>query len=853
MAAGLLAITVVGTGCVNLNAEPEPVLHVEQPDASRQPIFDRSFGPVHQSFCGDDRAEEEICPDGYRSWTAAGGGRYFKVSELWRSVEVYDASTLALQREIPLGEPRGVTYYRAELFVVDRRDNAIEVFDPATGGLKRRLPLPTIQALGAFEPFGVDAAWNELWITLSGGHDEDGAVSGNAGGAILVLNAQTGGTKGAMWHLPRYNCTKDPLSIVSGTEFAACRDGDRADLAGVLQCEDQQTGFCDPGHLTGYELDWAERGLGGSWEWRDIATVPERNAVIAQCRVINRGALFQPTPTDEPPVSELLTSGGCADGGDQGGIDAVWGMNWLLTASSNGLREYGLNPAEPLVGSLRRSGWSNCGVWCDVVYQNRDARIDWSGPLTKQDWLRGTKCVDYVVTDADIYVASDSNARYFEPARGFQKIEMTVDGGWRQEKLTNPGQFCQDLTQVPSGTHTVRLKAWINNGSKTVTVTNDSANFDRDPPRPTVTAPDIATGTVQLSGGSSDDHSHARGWRPQLLRGSWQSICDQENTDPAATAPTYACAWNTTTVPDGSYAFRVEGTDYASDGGNPGYTAQGSMIVDNTQPTLAVSGELKEREDQQLIWDDESPQLHVDANDAASGVRSIEVLVDGLRKDFRERSCVGGSCGPLVFDYTLAPADYSEGNHPVQVTVTDHAGHTRSASWTVNIKRTPPDTVDEGATDITDEPGSPPDPAEASNPDVPQDDSDLDGSNSISAAQALQCPAADEFVVTSVIDFAPTLPADLGNGLLPSAPTLGFPTAELAVADFLNTSVMLPKIPPAIFAPAVQTPDYALFVARVAGNIEASIEVAKFPNGGWVGSYFSACSMFVDDYLGVTR
>ena len=842
----LLVLATGAGGCVNLNAEPEPVLSVDQPDSSQAPIFTAEFPGTYPELFSCDKYEEP-CRTDYANYNAVGGGRYFHSSELLGNVRVYDAQTRALEGYLGTYEASGITFYRGEVFVVDKWDSTIKVYDPATRAQKRVIKPPSVfpgtKPSRDIKPRGIDAAWNELWLSYGGDV---------GGGGIIVLDAQTGAAKAIFWHQPRYDCARDPLKL---NAFRVCRDDEPANVAGLSQCTGGLQGECDPDQIAAEVVDSALPDA----TWADIATVPERAGVIVGCRFINRGTLLQPTPTDELPVNELLGANDCANGGDQQGVDAVWGMNWLMTARAGGpVREYALNGDgnNGVVGSLRRTGMS-CSLWhtttCDVAYQNREARIDWKGALTGHDWLRGTKCVDYVVSDADIFVAGDVNRQYYEPARGFQKIEMTIDGGWRQEKLTSSGQFCQDLTQVPSGTHTVRLKAWINNGSRTVTVTNAAANFDRDPPRPTVTAPEVVTGTVSLTGASADDHSHARRWRPQILRGSWQNICDQENTDPGATAPTYSCSWDTQGGPDGSYAFRAEGTDYASDGGNTGWSAQRSIVVDNTQPTVSVSGELKEREDQQLIWDDERPQLHVDANDAASGVASVEVLVDSLRKDFRERSCIGPSCGPLVFDFTLVPTDYPEGNHPVQVVVTDHAGHTRSESWTVNVKRTPPDTVDESATDATDQPGSPPDPAEPTEADVPQDDSDLDGSNSIASSQALQCPAADEFVVTSVIDSEPTLPADLGNGLLPSAPTLGFPTAELAVADFLNTSVMLPKIPPAIFASAVKTADYALFVARVDGNIEGSIEVAKYPNGGWFGGYFSACSMFVDDYLGVTR
>lgn len=94
--------------------------------------------------------------------------------------------------------PRGLAYYRGELFVLDGTAKAIFVFDPATGGLKRRFEHPAQFAQSDFALdrvmlTGMDAAWGELWITFHGGA---------RGGGITVLDSQTGTAKGVWVHQP---------------------------------------------------------------------------------------------------------------------------------------------------------------------------------------------------------------------------------------------------------------------------------------------------------------------------------------------------------------------------------------------------------------------------------------------------------------------------------------------------------------------------------------------------------------------------------------------------------------------------------------------------------------------------
>ncbi|MBJ7329700.1 MAG: DNRLRE domain-containing protein [Solirubrobacteraceae bacterium] len=109
-------------------------------------------------------------------------------------------------------------------------------------------------------------------------------------------------------------------------------------------------------------------------------------------------------------------------------------------------------------------------------------------------------------------------------------------------------------------------------------------------------------------------------------------------------------------------------------------TASPTVGTDVTPPTFALTGEL---------WDDrgtsletDSSAVHVTATDPNSGVKSIELKIDGTRKDFSTQACTPGGC-TLDRDYAAALATVPDGDHTVTVVATDQAGTTAQRSWTV--------------------------------------------------------------------------------------------------------------------------------------------------------------------------
>lgn len=97
---------------------------------------------------------------------------------------------------------------------------------------------------------------------------------------------------------------------------------------------------------------------------------------------------------------------------------------------------------------------------------------------------------------------------------------------------------------------------------------------------------------------------------------------------------------------------------------------------------------------------------------ARSGIKSVEVQVDGQRADYAEKPSPCATCS-LSLDWAYSSADYTTGTHTVTVIATDQIGgpgHTTSQSWQVSSTPTTggnhEDTVDEADSGQTEDLGS---------------------------------------------------------------------------------------------------------------------------------------------------
>src|SRR5207302_7039531 len=89
---------------------------------------------------------------------------------------------------------------------------------------------------------------------------------------------------------------------------------------------------------------------------------------------------------------------------------------------------------------------------------------------------------------------------------------------------------------------------------------------------------------------------------------------------------------------------------------------------------------------------DGAKTLHVDASDATSGVRRVELRVDNTLVDSKSATCspkIGRASG-RERSWTPASAT-TEGAHAIKVTVVDDAGNSRDlTAWTIYVDKFSP-------------------------------------------------------------------------------------------------------------------------------------------------------------------
>lgn len=141
-----------------------------------------------------------------------------------------------------------------------------------------------------------------------------------------------------------------------------------------------------------------------------------------------------------------------------------------------------------------------------------------------------------------------------------------------------------------------------------------------------------------------------------------------------------------TAIPEGVNTISATATSVS------GQTATTSwpLKIDRTPPTFTVSGPLK---DQAGALPPGDWDLHVDATDPLSGVKSIDIYVDGQQVSTSDTShdevqhvdqtCSSDGCPMSYDDIAYNTADYPGATHTVEVAVTDQAGNIATQTFYV--------------------------------------------------------------------------------------------------------------------------------------------------------------------------
>lgn len=170
-------------------------------------------------------------------------------------------------------------------------------------------------------------------------------------------------------------------------------------------------------------------------------------------------------------------------------------------------------------------------------------------------------------------------------------------------------------------------------------------------------------------------------------------------------------SWRTGSWPEGRQQLGIHTTDII---GRQAPQQYWYVNVDHTEPAATPFGALFTDRDKPL-YKSKYP-LKIDANDSFSGVKSVEVKVDGERTFYEERPCTSSGCErSMTSNWDFLPDDYSHGEHTVTMHVRDpiahessdpavKARHTKTEEWTVKVDHRAGDLrpykfVDESLTD----------------------------------------------------------------------------------------------------------------------------------------------------------
>jgi hypothetical protein len=553
------------------SADPEPVAAAQAPQENTWPVFDNVAG-TWGNFGG-----------GWRTPKISYGAHQIYVATAYSGaaqgpgVYAYNENTpTQVSRFVPLpaselGVVGGLAFYHDELYVAGRDTwgapsvQRIWVYD-SNLALKRVL---RVRTLNDEVVTGIDVAWNTIVArtysstdlnTLSLLDPQAGTLRG-----IIPLGRNSWVNQRGIWE--DYTGSAEPKDVAISPELDVISSGTYS----VHRSTGLDALAFDPNML----LNFTKVG----WTYKHLTTLNK----------VGDYACGSPDQNDSAV-----------------GSYAPWGMKWLQEITSCGRAQYTNAPValveesslavDPTAGAVQRTrgrAWeTNTQNPSDLAYQAHEPRLTWNGRPTDTTWQHGTQTLNYAASSGDYYILGDSLEHWYQPAHGFQRVELTATSqatGTNYTLATSTaaiGALSVNEDSVPSGLYSLTLTAYLD-GDRTLTKTNPDFHVDHDPPSGQLIEPEtFVNGTVTYSGQMADPHSGARAWTFEVLLpgGNWVAPCGDLAPDSSGHA---SCAWSSNSggYPDGSYSVRARMVDHSSEGGNTSYTATlGDVQVDNTEP-----------------------------------------------------------------------------------------------------------------------------------------------------------------------------------------------------------------------------------------------------------------------------
>jgi chitinase len=252
-------------------------------------------------------------------------------------------------------------------------------------------------------------------------------------------------------------------------------------------------------------------------------------------------------------------------------------------------------------------------------------------------------------------------------------VQFRVRGSAIGTDTTAPYSLSWNSTTGADGSATIEIVVTDMAGNSATSPVR-TVTVDNGAPTPALADPgQNLSGSVVLSASSDPDTVEVDFQRAPAGSGSWTTIA-------ADTIAPYGVTFDTTTLTDGVYDFRVVATDGI---GNIGTSPVRSNVrIDNTSP----SGELTAPAAGTTVGGP-NVQLASSAADAGSGVASVAYEVRPTGGSFT--TVATSTASP--FDATWDATGLASGNYDLRPVVTDRAGNSYTgATVTVNVDATAP-------------------------------------------------------------------------------------------------------------------------------------------------------------------
>lgn len=382
--------------------------------------------------------------------------------------------------------------------------------------------------------------------------------------------------------------------------------------------------------------------------------------------------------TTPPPWKFRLWSRPGLFGGDVG-TTSDWGR---------GLRVY--SKADQYYQATETGEW-----WLEAA--PRDSYISWFSYAWLSHWPAST-CVGMGIAKPDNATWEDVNT----PCTAFKASSDTLC----VRRASDPWNPC-DL-RYGTERNTARFQLWMSGaGTRTwqaTTLMGQSYIVLSDRNNPNITQAPSDTGWVDgeatlsapVSGsdaGLGMQYLHING--PGLSQ-SYRAHVDDDPSKPECTgrhsaycpaSSSHTFSYSTSTLPEGINTFSADAQDIIDrhDPSDPTWKVK----VDRTPPAMALSGSLKDRENQELPPGHYELAARATDGDPAgtnaqrrSGVKRLRISVDGEPYVTDSQDCAQDSC-PLESRFVFDTSEFDGGDHTVEVTAEDQLGHEATQSFRV--------------------------------------------------------------------------------------------------------------------------------------------------------------------------